>query len=66
MGIADILTHALRLPEPAGAQTESPAPPAGFFVSGRYGTLLLGVTAAGLVCHGLYRLLDARSRDVAA
>ena len=65
MGIADILTHALRLPEPAGAQTESPAPPAGFFVSGRYGTPLLGVTA-GLVCYGLCRLVDARCRDVSA
>ncbi len=30
-----------------------------------YGPLLLGVTAAGLVCYGVYCLVDARYRDVA-
>ena len=30
-----------------------------------YGSYLLGVTAAGLVCYGLYCLVDARYRDVA-
>jgi O-antigen/teichoic acid export membrane protein len=29
-----------------------------------YGPYLLGVTAAGLVCYGLYCLVDARHRDV--
>ena len=29
-----------------------------------YGPILLGVTAAGLVCYGLYCLVDARYRDV--
>jgi hypothetical protein len=29
-----------------------------------YGSILLGVTAAGLVCYGLYCLVDARYRDV--
>jgi len=29
-----------------------------------YGPYLLGVTAAGLVCYGLYCLVDARYRDV--
>jgi uncharacterized protein DUF1206 len=31
-----------------------------------YGPYLLGVTAAGLVCYGLYCLVDARYRDVSA
>ena len=31
-----------------------------------YGPVLLGVTAAGLVCYGLYCLVDARYRDVSA
>lgn len=31
-----------------------------------YGSYLLGVTAAGLVCYGLYCLVDARYRDVSA
>jgi hypothetical protein len=31
-----------------------------------YGAYLLGVTAAGLVCYGLYCLVDARFRDVSA
>lgn len=29
-----------------------------------YGPVLLGVTAAGLICYGLYCLVDARYRDV--
>jgi hypothetical protein len=29
-----------------------------------YGPYLLGLTAAGLVCYGLYCLVDARYRDV--
>ena len=29
-----------------------------------YGSVLLGVTAAGLICYGLYCLVDARYRDV--
>jgi hypothetical protein len=29
-----------------------------------YGWVLLGVTAAGLICYGLYCLVDARYRDV--
>ena len=29
-----------------------------------YGALLLGVTAAGLICYALYCLVDARYRDV--
>ena len=29
-----------------------------------YGPYLLGVTAAGLVCYGLYCLVDSRYRDV--
>jgi uncharacterized protein DUF1206 len=29
-----------------------------------YGPYLLGVTAAGLVCYGLYCLIDARYRDL--
>jgi hypothetical protein len=29
-----------------------------------YGTVLLGVTAAGLICYALYCLVDARYRDV--
>jgi hypothetical protein len=31
-----------------------------------YGPYLLGLTAAGLVCYGLYCLVDARYRDVSA
>lgn len=31
-----------------------------------YGPYLLGVTAAGLVCYGVYCLVDARYRDVSA
>ena len=31
-----------------------------------YGPYLLGVTAAGLVCYGLYCFVDARHRDVSA
>jgi hypothetical protein len=31
-----------------------------------YGPYLLGITAAGLVCYGLYCLVDARYRDVSA
>jgi hypothetical protein len=31
---------------------------------GSYGPYLLGITAAGLVCYGLYCLVDARYRDV--
>ena len=31
-----------------------------------YGPYLLGVTAAGLLCYGLYCLVDARYRDVSA
>ena len=31
-----------------------------------YGTPLLGATAAGLVCYGLYCFVDARYRDVSA
>ena len=31
-----------------------------------YGPYLLGVTAAGLVCYGLYCFVDARFRDVSA
>ncbi|HST13565.1 MAG TPA: DUF1206 domain-containing protein [Gaiellaceae bacterium] len=31
-----------------------------------YGPYLLGVTAAGLVCYGIYCLVDARYRDVSA
>jgi Domain of Unknown Function (DUF1206) len=31
---------------------------------GAYGPYLLGVTAAGLVCYGLYCLVDARYRDI--
>jgi hypothetical protein len=31
-----------------------------------YGPWLLGLTAAGLVCYGLYCLVDARFRDVSA
>jgi hypothetical protein len=31
-----------------------------------YGPSLLGVTAAGLVCYGVYCLVDARYRDVSA
>ena len=31
-----------------------------------YGPWLLGLTAAGLVCYGLYCLVDARYRDVSA
>ena len=33
---------------------------------GAYGSWLLGLTAAGLVAYGLYCLVDARLRDVAA
>jgi hypothetical protein len=33
---------------------------------GSYGPYLLGVTAAGLLCYGLYCLVDARYRDVSA
>jgi hypothetical protein len=29
-----------------------------------YGPWLLGLTAAGLVCYGIYCLVDARYRDV--
>ena len=29
-----------------------------------YGPYLLGVTAAGLVCYGVFCLVDARYRDV--
>jgi uncharacterized membrane protein YidH (DUF202 family) len=31
-----------------------------------YGPYLLGVTAAGLICYGLYCLVDARYRDVSS
>ena len=31
-----------------------------------YGPYLLGLTAAGLICYGLYCLVDARYRDVSA
>jgi hypothetical protein len=31
-----------------------------------YGPYLLGLTAAGLVCYGLYCLVDAGYRDVSA
>jgi hypothetical protein len=31
-----------------------------------YGPYLLGITAAGLVCYGVYCLVDARYRDVSA
>jgi len=35
-------------------------------VHAAYGPYLLGVTAAGLVCYGLYCLVDARYRDVSS
>jgi hypothetical protein len=35
-------------------------------VHASYGPYLLGVTAAGLVCYGIYCLVDARYRDVSA
>lgn len=35
-------------------------------VAASYGPYLLGVTAAGLVCYGLFCLVDARYRDISA